>query len=64
MADQLRIEGRLRLFPLARSVDAIPERYGRKLQYIDAHGDTPFIDELVHKVRAAVDGEAPPAGSA
>lgn len=50
MADQLRIEGRLLMFPVARNLNAIPERYLRKLQYIDAQGDKPFADELCRQV--------------
>lgn len=42
LADQLRIEGRLQMLPVARTIDAIPERYLRKLQYIDARGDAPI----------------------
>src|SRR5688500_6206932 len=35
IADQLRIEGRLRMFPVARTREDVPARYLRKVQYID-----------------------------
>ena len=60
MADQLRIEGRLRMFPVAREVTAIPERYLRKLQYIDAHGDRPFAADLCEQVAASIMPPASP----
>ena len=60
MADQLRIEGRLRMFPVAREVAAIPERYLRKLQYIDAHGDRPFAADLCEQVAASIMPPASP----
>ena len=64
MADQLRIEGRLRMFPVARDVKAIPERYLRKLQYLDAQGDRPFTAELCEQVAASIMPSASPQTSA
>lgn len=65
LADQLRIEGRLQMLPVARSVDAIPERWLRKLQYIDARGDTVFAPALCVQVSAVLNAcEAVPTGNA
>jgi hypothetical protein len=64
MADQLRTEGRLRMFPVARDVKAIPERYLRKLQYIDAQGDGSFEAELCEQVAASIMPPAIPQTSA
>ena len=64
MADQLRIEGRLRMFPVARDVKAIPERYLRKLQYIAAQGDRPFAADLCEQVAASIMPPATPQISA
>lgn len=62
LADQLRIEGRLRMFPVARSVDSVPERYLRKLQYIDARGDRAVAEELCDQVLAALAAAGPSTG--
>ena len=63
LADQLRIEGRLRMFPVALSVDGVPERYLRKVQYIDARADPDFLDELIAQMLAEVPAvELPPQG--
>lgn len=62
LADQLRIEGRLRMFPVARSVDTVPERYLRKLQYLDARGEQDVAAELCRQVLAALaEAAGPPA---
>lgn len=50
LADQLRIEGRLRMFPVARTVEGVPERYLRKVQYIDAREDAEFMGELMAQI--------------
>ena len=50
IADQLRIEGRLRMFPIARTVDHVPERYLRKLQYVDARARPDFINDLISQI--------------
>lgn len=50
MADQLRIEGRLRMFPVARAVEGVPERYLRKVQYIDARANLEFLGELTAQI--------------
>ena len=62
LADQLRIEGRLRMFPVARTVDGVPERYLRKAQYIDARADLDFMGALIVQIVAAV--QASESGSA
>lgn len=54
LADQLRIEGRLQMLPVARAVDPIPERYLRKLQYIDARGGQPIGPALCAQIAAAL----------
>jgi len=62
MADQLRIEGRLRVFPVARTVEGVPERYLRKVQYIDARASAAFMGELSAQIAQAVatsQGSAP-----
>ena len=50
IADQLRIEGRLRMFPVAREVGEVPERYLRKVQYIDVRANPAFIDDLIAQI--------------
>ena len=50
IADQLRIEGRLRMFPVARAVDGVPERYLRKAQYLDARANPDFMGELIAQI--------------
>jgi hypothetical protein len=50
IADQLRIEGRLRILPVARAVDGVPERYLRKAQYLDARANPEFIGELIEQI--------------
>lgn len=50
IADQLRIEGRLRMFPVARVVEGIPELYLRKVQYLDARTSPGFVDDLVARI--------------
>ena len=50
IADQLRIEGRLRMFPVARSVEGVPELYLRKVQYIDARANPEFSNDLVAQI--------------
>jgi hypothetical protein len=50
IADQLRIEGRLRMFPVARTVEGVPELYLRKVQYIDARANARFADDLVAQI--------------
>ncbi|HUP94921.1 MAG TPA: toll/interleukin-1 receptor domain-containing protein [Burkholderiales bacterium] len=50
IADQLRIEGRLRMFPIARQFEGIPERYLRKVQYIDARANPEFMQELIEQI--------------
>lgn len=62
IADQLRIEGRLQMFPVARAVGAIPERYLRKLQYIDARGDGAIAQTLQEQVQAALHPPPPALG--
>lgn len=59
IADQLRIEGRLRILPVARTVDGVPERYLRKAQYLDARANPEFIRELIEQI---TDREAATAG--
>ena len=54
MADQLRIEGRLHMFPVARNVEGVPERYLRKVQYIDARADAEFMGDLIAQIVEAV----------
>ena len=54
LADQLRIEGRLRMFPVALTVEGVPERYLRKVQYIDARAHPAFMAELAAQLRAEV----------
>ena len=51
IADQLRIEGRLRMFPVARTVAGIPERYLRKVQYIDAGANPQFMADLIAQLQ-------------
>ncbi len=58
LADQLRIESRLAFVPIAVSLDAVPERYRRKLQFIDVRTRAAFEDELVRQVRESVDRPA------
>lgn len=53
IADQLRIEGRLRMFPVARDVAGVPERYLRKVQYIDAGANLEFMGELIAQIADA-----------
>lgn len=60
LADQLRIEGRLHMFPVARSVDGVPERYLRKVQYIDARANADFMGDLIVQIVAAVESAALP----
>jgi hypothetical protein len=50
IADQLRIEGRLGMFPVARAVEGVPERYLRKVQYLDARAHPAFVDELIAQI--------------
>jgi hypothetical protein len=50
IADQLRIEGRLRMFPVARAVEGVPERYLRKVQYLDTHANPEFMRELIAQI--------------
>jgi len=50
IADQLRIEGRLRMLPVARAVEGVPERYLRKVQYIDARANPKFMGELIAQI--------------
>ena len=50
IADQLRIEGRLRMFPVAREVTDVPERYLRKVQYLDARTNPAFVGELITQI--------------
>ena len=50
IADQLRIEGRLRMFPVARAAENVPERYLRKAQYLDARANPEFIGELIEQI--------------
>ena len=64
LADQLRIEGRLRMFPVARTVDGVPERYLRKAQYIDARTDVDFMGELIAQIVAAVQASESGSGGA
>lgn len=52
LADQLRIEGRLRMFPVARDIEQVPERYLRKVQYLDARSDREFVGELIAQITA------------
>ena len=61
IADQLRIEGRLRMFPVARAVEAVPERYLRKVQYLDVRANPEFMRELILQI---ADGDAVPPRSA
>jgi hypothetical protein len=71
IADQLRIEGRLRMFPVARSVAGVPERYLRKVQYIDASANPEFMGELIAQItdtstptpRSAVSQDGGPSSS-
>jgi hypothetical protein len=53
IADQLRIEGRLQMFPVARDAAGIPERYLRKVQYLDARAKPDFIVELIDSIASA-----------
>ncbi len=64
LADQLRIEGRLRMFPVARTVDGVPERYLRKAQYLDARTDVDVMGELITQIVAAVQASESGAGGA
>lgn len=52
IADQLRIENRLTILPIARRHDVIPERYLRKVQYLDA-SDPHLAAHLVAQIGAA-----------
>jgi hypothetical protein len=47
IADRLRIEGRLRMFPVARTREGVPARYLRKVQYIDVDAYPDFLAELI-----------------
>ena len=60
LADQLRIEGRLRMFPVALTLEGVPERYLRKVQYIDAHAHPAFMADLIEELRAEVPEARPP----
>lgn len=51
IADQLRVEGRLRMYPVARTVENIPELYLRKVQYLDARNNPGFIETLIAEVQ-------------
>ncbi|MGE0797957.1 MAG: toll/interleukin-1 receptor domain-containing protein [Lautropia sp.] len=64
LADQLRIEGRLELIPVARVTDGIPERYLRKVQYLDASGGRDVTEPLLARVRQVVGGAAEPVAAA
>ena len=57
IADQLRIEGRLDMVPIARAAGSVPERYRRKLQYLAA-GEPEFDAVLAARVAAIVEGDA------
>lgn len=50
LADQLRIEGRLELLPVARIASGIPERFLRKVQYLDATGGRDVTERLLARV--------------
>jgi hypothetical protein len=63
IADQLRIEGRLRMFPVARAPERVPERYLRKVQYIDARDAPAFMDELIPQITVACLRERSPSSS-
>jgi hypothetical protein len=52
IADQLRIEGRLRMFPIARTVEGVPELYLRKVQYIDARANPRFAEDLIAQIKS------------
>lgn len=54
IADQLRIEGRLRMFPVARTTEGVPERYLRKAQYIDARVNPKFMTDLARQIALTV----------
>lgn len=54
LADQLRIEGRLTMLPVARVTERIPERYLRKMQYLDTRADTDFAAKLLDAVATVV----------
>ena len=50
------------MFPVARSVDTVPERYLRKLQYLDARGEQDVATVLCRQVLAALaEAAGPPA---
>ncbi len=55
LADQLRIEGRLQFVPIARELSGIPERYLRKVQYLDARNRVQFGEAFGSLVKASVD---------
>ncbi len=55
LADQLRIEGRLQFLPIARDPSGIPERYLRKVQYLDARDGAPFGEEFRKLVQSIVE---------
>lgn len=52
MADQLRIEGRLAFVPVARIKEGVPERYLRKVQYLDATDSKSVTQRLTEQVLA------------
>jgi hypothetical protein len=58
IADQLRIESRLGMFPIARTVESVPERYLRKVQYLDARANPAFMDDLIAQISGT--GDAAP----
>ena len=55
LADQLRIEGRLQFVPIAREPSGIPERYLRKVQYLDARDSVQFGEAFGSLVEASVE---------
>lgn len=63
IADQLRIEKRLQMFPVARTAAGISEIYLRKVQYIDAGANPEFISDLIARITDAVAPAGTPAVS-
>jgi TIR domain len=60
LADQLRIEGRLDFVPIARVTTGIPERYLRKVQYLDASVELNVGAVLTAQVKTLIDRVGPP----
>jgi hypothetical protein len=60
LADQLRIEGRLQFLPIAREPSGIPERYLRKVQYLDARDSGHFGEAFGALAESIVDAPMTP----